>query len=161
MARRTKKSQQGMAMIELLPLLAIFVLLINYSVGYWAAVQTGILHSIAARNYLFETLRHRPVFAYVRTSESNTGGNITECIHYQRAGYRFALVRGDVDRSNSEESTATARRISMTGPSTIVGDSVGDHMAVYEISNRNRSVKVSPIWVKVGYGICLNSRCGP
>lgn len=141
-----------MAMLELIPLLVIFVILINFGVGFWAVVHTGMLHSIGARNYAFETLRHRASYNYLRAYQSIPG-----CVQYYSAGFRFHAVTDD--NGSSDDMTATARRLSMVQPPPKVGDAPSDHLKVYEIEGQNRNVKLSPIWVKVGYGICLRASC--
>ena len=152
--RLHRKSQRGFSMIELLPLLVVFILLINYAVGMWGAVHTGILHSIAARNYAFETFRNRPRLIMHRYDSEG-------CLHNQGRHFRYHAIIDDNGFQGDGPVVATARRTSMTGTAAIVGDELDVHNSINEMEDRNRNKQVSPIWVKVGYGICLDVQCQP
>jgi len=61
--------ERGMAVFEIIPILVIFVVLINFSLGFFGIVHSGILSSIAARNYAFETFRNRANLNYFRDED--------------------------------------------------------------------------------------------
>ena len=44
------KNQRGMATIEVLPLLLVFLMLFSYTLGAFGIIHTGIMHSISARS---------------------------------------------------------------------------------------------------------------
>lgn len=53
--RSSINNEKGMAVLEMIPILVVFVLFINFSLGFFGAIHSGILNSIASRNYAFET----------------------------------------------------------------------------------------------------------
>ncbi|RME18011.1 MAG: hypothetical protein D6797_01290, partial [Bdellovibrio sp.] len=59
MKKEKRTNQKGLATVEALPLLVIFVILLSYALGTWGVVHTAILSSIGARAYAFETFRNR------------------------------------------------------------------------------------------------------
>ena len=66
-------NQKGIAMVEMLPLLSIFVILFGLTFGLWTGIHSGILQSIAARHYAFEVINNRTHFIYHRDTESPAG----------------------------------------------------------------------------------------
>jgi hypothetical protein len=164
-------SQKGMAVVELIPTLIVFMLLINFSLGLFGSIHTGILNNIAARNYFFETLRHRPNVGYHRDFDSRAS-------RFHQRGYRFSgIVKENAPDNNGWY--ATARPVAFTsgfgGTSSEMGTSLAERGPANEpdAANRhnrdvpqldenvrNERVGVAQIWLKQIYGICLNSRCG-
>jgi hypothetical protein len=55
--RQFKKSEKGMAIMETIPVLFLLVLVFNFSLGFFGAIHSGILNSIASYNYTLETFR--------------------------------------------------------------------------------------------------------
>ena len=51
------KNDHGMAVLEMIPIMIIVVLLLSFSFGFFGLIHTGILNSIGARNYAFETFK--------------------------------------------------------------------------------------------------------
>ena len=150
------RNEKGMATIETLPLLIIFLILLGFSLGYFGAIHTGILNSIAARNYAFETFRHRANLTYFRDHRDP----VYTKNYYARAQVRFhSVASGGHDRF-----TATERPISIgLGNSEEKGrDATTHNTRVPALTNtsRNTDVSVNPIWVKASYGICINAVCG-
>lgn len=163
-------SQKGMAVVELIPTLIVFMLLINFSLGLFGSIHSGILNNIAARNLLFETLRHRPNVAYHRDFESRG-------TRFHQKGYRFS----GIVKENAPDLRwyATSRPVAFTsgfgGTSSELGTSLAERGPANEpdAANRhnrdvpqldenvrNERVGVAQIWLKQIYGICLSSRCG-
>ena len=64
-------NQKGMAVFEIVPLLVLFVLLLNFVFGFFGIIHSGILNSIAARNYAFETFRNRTSLNYIRDESTS------------------------------------------------------------------------------------------
>ncbi len=153
------KSEQGMATIETIPLLIIFLILLSYAIGYFGAIHTGILHSIAARNYAFETFRHRPNLTYFRDRQEPRYLGF----YYQETQVRFhSISSGSAD----DQFMATERPISVglnsSNSEKIGRDSQTHNNRVPAIASnqRNADESVNPIWVKTSYGICINAACG-
>lgn len=162
------KNQSGMAAIEIIPVLVLFVLLINFTLGFFGVIHSGILNSIAARNYAFETFRNRTNLNYLRDEQS-------EPVTYIKARYRFHSVIGE-QATNSNSWVATIRDIKFTNINTGSADqaSTSDHNT--DIRNMNDESKktsevftgetkddpksgMSRVWVMTTYGICLTSKC--
>ena len=150
-------SEKGTATLETVPLLIIFIILISYGLGYYGAIHTGVLQSIAARQYAFETFRNRTNLNYFLENQSG----LESSIFYGESQFRFHGVQ-------SEEATADGSFKATTRPIAIGRQlerrpaSQQDHnVNIYNMPYRNQgAVEVHPIWVMVGYGICLNSACG-
>ena len=152
------KNQKGMAIFETIPILVIFLVLIAYMLGLFGMVHTGILNSISARAYAFETFRNRANLVYFRDRES-TGFN-----HFANIGSRFHTVNSETmvgDGLNAQY--ATLRPIAIGREPADSKASVSDHNErVFGIQSRNRKggVEASPAWIMTGYGICINAQCG-
>lgn len=148
-------NEKGMATIEALPLLVIFLVFISYGMGLFGVIHTGILYSIAARTYAFETFRNRTNLTYFRENPSTA----SKPAHYKNMGMRFHVIQSD--KATQEEIQATARPISIGRASASTSSSDSDHNTkIFALQTRNQSVGVSPAWVMVGYGLCLNANCG-
>ncbi len=149
-----------MATLETIPLLFVFLVLLGYAFGFYGVIQTGILQSIAARNYAFETFRHRANLNYHRE-------NVPDMLEMASAGTRLHRIISE--RSpDADAAYATERPISrfLANASNSSGTAAANanihNVEVYKIQEgrRNQTVSVSPVWVKSQYGICLNANCG-
>lgn len=137
-------NQRGVAVVEMLPLLAVFIILFGLTFGFWTAIHRGTLQSIAARNYAFEVINHRTNFVYHRDSSSRGLDGIRS--YYRKNGYRFFAV---VDKQSGSIRLEPKER----GINLFNAD-------FGSIPESRTGEKVNPIWLKVGYGICLNFDCG-
>lgn len=151
------KDNKGMAALEMIPILLIIVLLVNYSLGFFGVIHTGILNSIASRNYAFETFRNRSNLTYF--SSTSTDALVTK---YDKQKFRF---HGTTSEKNTRsEWVATARKIDFFSFNNRVENSgtVQEHQKVINSlpDGRNTTVKANPVWIKTQYGICLNATCG-
>lgn len=152
---------KGMATLEMIPILVIFVLLLNFSFGFFGVVHTGILNSIAARNYTFETLRNRASVIYF-TPYSNEYS-----LNFKEPGFRAHGVIAE-DTSNKEEFVATTRLIDFftfakgRAAEEEAAKNSGLHVnKIQELdeSGRNDTIGANPVWIKTVYGMCLNETC--
>lgn len=152
------KNQKGMAAFEMIPILVVIMMFVNFSIGFFGAIHTGILNSIASRNYAFETFRNRSDLTYFRDTT----------IHFQKEKQR---VHGTIteksanDKSGDPKWMASSRFIDFmtfeNRAAEVVGLEAGEHNKTRSIPDgRNSKVGVNPIWIKTTYGICLNSTCG-
>lgn len=154
---KRKKQERGFATIEALPLLVVFVVLISCGIGLFGAIHTAILYSIAARTYAFETFRNRTNLNYFRDN-----GSIE---HTKRYGIRYHAIAPGIGGSRFN---ATGRDIDFAGalPNLEEGSiSPQEHnVGIFNISGRNGptgvGIESNPIWVKIGYGMCLDATCG-
>jgi len=163
------KNESGMASIEMIPVLVLFVLLINFTLGFFGVIHSGILNSIAARNYTFETFRNRANLNYLRDEAS-------EAIPYFKMKYRFHSIVGDHKKKAESTWVATLRDIKFTS----IRNPANDTATVSEHNNDIRGMTdeskktsetfkgetqedgnagMSKVWVMSTYGICLTSKC--
>lgn len=164
------KNESGSAAIEIVPVLLLFVLLLNFTLGFFGVIHSGILNSIAARNYAFETFRNRSNLNYLRDENS-------EAVTYKTSNYRFHSIVGE-QAPNSSGGTwvATVRDIKFTNIGASINDqaSVSDHnIDVRSMTDESRKTSdtftgltkddaksgMTRVWVMTSYGMCLSSRC--
>jgi len=158
-SRRPRKNQKGMAVMELIPIMVIIVVLINYSLGFFGAIHTGILNSMASRNYAFETFRNRSNLIYLRDHDGS------ETVNYHKTQYRYhASVSDRAKTTNGKDDfIATERRIDFlekneeTGSKDLHNKQIG---TVVDGKRFTANDGVNPIWVRPQYGICLSAKCG-
>ena len=133
-------NQRGIAMVEMLPLLFIFVILFGLTFGLWASIHTGMLQSIAARHYAFQVLNNRTHFIYHRDTEEPDGKKS----YYGKDRKRFFAI---VKRSETD----------LKGEKAIINLFNKGVLNVPEHSGA--SGQSNPILLKTGYGICLDFKC--
>lgn len=160
------KNEKGMAVFEMIPILVVIVLFVNFSLGFFGAIHTGILNSIASRNYAFETFRNRTDLTYFQNSMgSQTNINFHEISARVHGTSSEASIAGGAGKA---EWIASSRTIDFANfekrAADIVGNDEGTHKKVFSdaiaAEKRNKTVGVNPIWIRTTYGICLNLRCG-
>lgn len=160
-------NQKGMATIEVIPVLMIFILLFNFTLGFFGVIHTGILNSIAARNYAFETFRNRATLNYLRDIDLDSG---TDQIVYKVGGNRFHGIVSET-RKASEDWPVTIRPIRFTdvrsGVEELKGKNNSAHQATRKIASNSKVSEISavdegvnPVWIRSLYGICINVKCG-
>ncbi len=152
-------NEKGMAVLETIPLLVVFMVLMTYAMGFWGTIHASILNSIAARTYAFETFRNRSNLKQFR--ESVPG------LTYEDRSFRFHAIndgtfqdfvaprmnisfsnfqtrdRGELEDPTSAMHSAITDPNADRGPSSVVGPKDG----------------VNPIWIQIGYGYCLDVNC--
>ena len=163
-------NNRGTSAIEIVPILTVFVMLINFGLGFFGVIHSGILNSIAARNYSFETFRNRANLNYLRDLGTTVPG-----LYYNKSGFRRHSILSE--SHNRQDFVATQRPIKFselkTGTDSIatseehlslVGQ-IDDSKKVSEIFNgktrQDGRARVDPVWLKTTYGICLTSACTP
>lgn len=158
-------SQSGMAIFEVIPVLVIFVIFVTYTYGFFGAIHSGILTSIAARNYTFETFRHRSNLKYFRGNKYKDTS--TYIARYTTFDVRFHGVTAETTKELVF--AAPVRNISFIGSKNkFVNNSASaedyhneDIVRTISPGKRfNQSDGVNPIWLKIQYGICMTSQCG-
>lgn len=161
-ARKTSliENEKGMAIFEMIPILVVIVLFVNFSLGFFGAIHTGILNSIASRNYAFETFRNRSDLVYFRNDKT---------IHFDKLGARVhGTLTEKSANSPTDEWRASTRLIDFMNfdkrAAETVGAEKGQHSKLRELPSGRVSEGVhqgvNPIWIKTMYGICLNATCG-
>lgn len=148
-------NQKGIATAESALLLTIFVVFMTYSIGFFGVVHTGILNSISARGYAFETFRNRTNLTYFRNNTEDEGAQ-----HYSRIGYRVHGVVSDKVNPSAPSATwyATDRNIAQGRTSPQVQQR--PNPSQMDQLPKRESMGVNPVWIKTTYGICITSQCG-
>lgn len=154
--------------METIPLLVIFIILLAYSFGSFGIIHTGILNSIAARTYAFETFRGRANVTYFRDNVRGAAAPVT--LHFARKGNRIHGIRQEIrpgdPAANAEEFRATERplRVGLGGIPTDASRSTASIHNERVFTDVNEQIQtqigVSPAWVMTQYGLCLNAQCG-
>lgn len=158
------KNSRGNAMIEVVPVLALFVLIVNVSLGFFGLIHSGILNSIGARNYAFETFRNRADLRYLRDIPDST-----KDFTYARSGLRFHTVKNETVRSGNDQEKffATRRPIRISeirGMEEELG--LNEHEMNKRIQEGAKTEDAgieegaNPVWIRSTYGICLTATCG-
>lgn len=157
MSLKPLQDQKGMAILEAVPLLVIFVVLISFGLGYYGIIQTAILHSIASRTYAFETFRQRTNLYVFR--ENGTGLMAGRALEYTRKGWRYHAVTNVT--GPTDKFVSTPRPIALgRGVAAADANESTHNQQIFQILPRNERIAVNPAWVMVGYGICMNAGCG-
>lgn len=164
------RNQNGNAMIEIVPILAVFILLVNFALGFFGIIHSGILNSISARNYAFETFRNRADLSYLRDEVGQGDGNYR--FTYRKSGLRFHATKNETIESSDQNDAfyATRRPLKFTDIGATEdqrNESSSDyHNRLKRITEGQRASEsgidegVNPVWVRTVYGICLNATCG-
>ncbi|MEK7356831.1 MAG: hypothetical protein AAB250_10300 [Bdellovibrionota bacterium] len=159
--RNVIRNERGLATVETIPLLFLFVFLICYTFGTFGIIHTGIMHSISARAYAFETFRNRTNLVYFRENEGNYK-------HYLRIGARIHTVTDENRPPGSDQFEPSERALRMgLASSDLKGRTEANHneripadVGSLGQQKRNTKFEASPVWIMVQYGICLDNRCG-
>lgn len=155
------QNEKGMAIMEMIPIMIVIVLLLNFSIGFFGVVHTGILNSMAARNYAFETFRHRSNLTYFMINNAENAG-----ISYQLDQQRMHTTLSEGAIGKGDQTMATTRLLDFFPFANRQADETGsaqDHdNGVLEVQagKRFQGNGVNPVWIKSGYGICLSATCG-
>jgi hypothetical protein len=158
LARRPRQSESGMATIESLPILIVFLVIASYAIGSFGAIHTAILHSIAARTYAYETFRHRSNLVYFRDNSDIP----TNFFNYLAVGARVHGIGSPEHAALSNRFYATERPLAkgLEGPDVEGRDQATHNVQVLGMPAGGAAmVGVSPLWIMIDYGICLNAAC--
>ena len=144
-------------MIETIPILVVFTLLIGYGLGFFGVVHTGILNSIASRTYAFETFRNRTNLEYFRDREAGPKHL------YTNVGNRVHGINDESAQAGELDVIATTRKLDFRTEDNESEANIQDHNErIFDIRERNRQggVEASPVWIMISYGICIDAQCG-
>lgn len=170
------RNQKGISTIEMIPVLLLFALLFNFSLGFFGVIHSGILNSIAARNYAFETFRNRQNLTYLRDipRSGSSLDSSEQNARYTKDNFRFHGIISEGHGSNKEDWIVTARVLKFTDlkNGTETTTTASDHNLVRSVADNGKASDVftgrapddgkngiSPVWLKTLYGMCLNSTC--
>jgi hypothetical protein len=186
-SRKFKESEKGTAVVESIPVLFLMVLIMNFSLGFFGAIHTGILNSIGAYNYTIETFRYRSNLMYFRPgaapkfnysiSHNRVHGILTDGAEKSPDEDRglwpatirpitLNYVKGDAQKGLLRYSDgATDHNGDSLAESTRNYGSSGDATNVWTASSNyipqeNTSIQTPRVWVKTVYGMCIDADCG-
>ncbi|MBX2987980.1 MAG: hypothetical protein KF802_08780 [Bdellovibrionaceae bacterium] len=155
---RPFRDQKGLATIEMIPIMIVIAILLNFALGFFGVIHTGILNSIAARNYAFETFRHRTNLLYFHDVRGEG--------HYKTQNTRAHGIASENRSGGDTQSVATTRPIGFgMNPESSGGQDVhesgSNNRGIFSIveGQRNQDISTSPVWLRPMYGICLNAKC--
>ncbi len=156
-------NQKGIAIFELIPVIIIVTIFLNFTFGFFSVVHTGVLNSIAARNYAYETFRHRANLNFFRDLEAAGG----EKVHYHEQQIRYHGTTGEQRPKGGIRWVATVRDIAFVKEEAGLEDNLGsrgehqgDLAAVRPDQRIEDSEGFSPVWIQPTYGMCMNFECG-
>ena len=181
MAVKSLKNKKGLAVLEVLVLTWVMFILLGATLGSWGLVHTGILNSIAARNYSFFSFNNRADLAYLRDFVIRENDYVLP-FYYEPFGSRFAVIVSEkLDPTPSRQKiTATLRKVDFMKGRSLTRDDDDDSGKILEASGHKQiskwargdgnffngeggkaTKKAAPVaWIMVGYGICLTEKCG-
>jgi hypothetical protein len=154
------KSEKGFALVETLAFLFVFITLTAYVIDFFTVIHTGIVNSIAARTYLFETLQHRNYPDTLRQELNGPGNDRSTAqqkrVYFAKDGQRFHGVN---DEDQPVDATDKTNAVGRTLTQVNDNDQVKPSIKFPERLD-DGSAKASTIVIKSGYGICLDAKCG-
>ena len=161
--QKRRTSQNGLSNVEMIPVLLVFALLFNFTIGAFGIIHSGILQSIASRNYAFETFRNRSNLNRLRDVGSN------QDITYNRVGFRFHGKSAEDRKGDTWIAATRALRFTDQGLKDSAAQAKQDHSQVDKILDPGKASDVytgedagiSRVWLKITYGICLTADCAP
>lgn len=156
-------NESGLALLESIPVLLVFFVLFCFGLGFYGIVQTGILNTIAARTYAFETFRNRADLRYFRDSPGASVKNPGSLYHKTMVRLHSITDEVNMNYLDATDRNASGRPLSIgMTPADTVKDPDVHQQKIFEITEgkQNENVGVTPVWIMSMYGICLNDNCG-
>ena len=178
MKQKQALGQKGVAIFEMLFLILVFVILFGLTLGFWGAIHTATLQSIAARHYSFEIINNRTHFEYHRdwnlfssppspghmlgTTPPNLKGR-----YHGDLGMRLFYISG-VENMPKRPTVTTRglnffKEIDRDTAASLKGTTIEVHekgTAFHKNIFNQKQGSVNPLWLMTGYGICLEHSCG-
>lgn len=145
------KNQKGLATIESVVLLVVFLVLSTYSIGFFGVIHTSIKNSIGARSLAFETFRNRANLTYWRD-------NRPEARKFTR-GYRNHGIISEAAEGETGSTSpyfATARQIAFVRNPDFQRSNITNEGLPRGLETQ----QANSVFIKTKYGICLNAGCG-
>jgi len=159
-------NEEGLATIETVALLSIFVFLMSSAIGFWGAIHAGTLSAIGARAYAFETFRNRSHLSQFRDNSA-----LDRNINYIEENWQMRLHRV-VERGGHTNTGTVAEKLTISfNDYNIETDNLNSSKEYHNrlidepagrgpASSGSNSEKDNTIWLQVGYGYCLTFECG-
>lgn len=157
-----RKNQKGMAILETVPMIFIFIALTGFTLGFYGVTQRMILSSIAARAYGYELIRHRANINYLRDVGTTGPGH-----SYHVTKSRLFASRSSSGGPNDFIAEKMPIEFPPRAPSGLGSEDAHNTSAYEDLSRgalqnrRNTKHLFDQVWIKNSYGICLDAACGP
>ena len=157
--KRHLKKQKGMASMEAMFSIILYLALLSFSLGFFGVVHSGIVNSIAARYSAFDIFNNRTYLKYHRDNEPS--------IHHshKKNGFRFHTIISEENSAGDTDFVATQRYIAFAKihekKRGVDNNKRRDMVEEARNNNNDKGYSFNPVWVKTGYGICLNAFCNP
>lgn len=146
-------NEKGIATLEAALLLSIFVVFMTYCVGTFGVIHSGILGSISARAYAFETFRNRTNVTYFRDTKT------ADFDHTAKYGLRAHGIISE--KSINENKWKVSHRTMAQGREVAQVAEVRPQNSANDLFESKREAgQVNSVMIKTLYGICLNYNCG-
>ena len=172
------KSQRGVAVFEFIAAFFAFIFTLALFYSSFGIVHSSILNSIAARNYAFSVIKNRYDINFHR--ECVSGGECLALSQSEETGYfrremRFfattELQEGKPDfiapLRSIDFSPINPERQGAIGVNLYRNEENDPYFGLTENNWRERiqvgeqdDLRTAKVYLKQGYGICLNARCG-
>ena len=180
------KSKKGVAIVEFTFLIFVLLFGLVLVIGSWGVTRSAILHSIAARTYLWHEVNQRNNTLFLKdiTKQDNTlGVKLLKENVYRGLGSRFFTITEKDQQSTQKQFLPPKRKMDVGGSDWSDINSPGwlgldpadkDRKDLYSTTpdelrirqnksqgsfNRNQRYKTSIVFLRMGYGICLDSSC--
>lgn len=157
--RRKRLNDKGMAVLEMIPVIIVVAVLLRYTYGFFGVIQSATVQSIAARNYAFETFRHRARLNYLRENTFSPDGK------YEK-GVRVHGIKDENSLSMDNPKWEVGRR-NIIFPSDDPTPLGGNEFTARKNSQNNiqsgranTTAEASPVWLAIRYGMCVDYNCG-
>ena len=147
------KNQKGIATLEAALLLSIFVVFMTYCVGTFGVIHSGIVGSISARAYAFETFRNRTNVTYFRDFRT------ADFDHTAKYGLRAHGIISEKSIGENEWSVAH-RKMAQGRDVAQVAETLNNPNENNLFESKREPGQVNSVRIKTLYGICLNYNCG-
>ena len=155
--KRYFKKQRGMASMEAMFSILLYLAFLSFSLGFFGVVHSGIVNSVAARSFAFSIFNNRTYLKYHRDAD-------TSLLHsHKKNGFRLHTIISETGLGG-KNFIATERNIAFAKVHEKRGRDANKHKNMVEDAidgNNDENYSFNPVWVKAAYGICLNAICEP
>ena len=180
------RSKKGVAIVEFTFLIFILLFGLVLVIGSWGVTRSAILHSIAARTYLWHEVNQRNNTLFLKdiTKQDNAlGVKLLKENVYRGLGSRFFTITEKGQPGVDREFFPPKRKMDVGGSDwsdidspgwlgldnqqereDLLDQGVSDDLRIRQNKsqgsfNRNRRYRTNIVFLRMGYGICLDSSC--
>ena len=183
---KIKKKNRGVAIIEFFLFFFIFVFSLALLYGSWGVVHSGVLNSIGARAYAFYSIANRSDLSFYRDDVDPLAGNTPTAYFWdsdpKKKDTRFFAVIKTEGQGDPLDFFARQIKINLgsgswkaNNPDGIWGGKKGRNSPYgggfqnpdkwlndprLQHDKRNIQEESTVVYLKQGYGICLDVNCG-